>query len=296
MKKMIGSFLMFVAVSSIAFPVSAHMLWVNLYESFAHPPGHVIASIGWGHTVPLDDLPGALKLESYELIGPDHGKTALQLPLSEERDDFLPTPTGLQISSGDLGIRKFTLEEKSKPGTYQVSLVSADNYFSLYLDEEGRKKWAPKAMDELENATQVLAGMKYKSCAKAYFTLGGEWTQPEPLHNDLELLPLTDLSDVRVGDLVKFRVTLLGDPLSTTPEKGLEYLTANSNTFGGPDKFFLASMLHKGEAQFRMPAAGQWVVNIYTSYDVDPENGPEELIGKCTKVFYSGTVSFHVKP
>jgi hypothetical protein len=45
-----------------------------------------------------------------------------------------------------------------------------------------------------------------------------------------------------------------------------------------------------------MPAAGQWVVNIYTSYDVDPENGPEELIGKCTKVFYSGTVSFHVKP
>jgi hypothetical protein len=45
-----------------------------------------------------------------------------------------------------------------------------------------------------------------------------------------------------------------------------------------------------------MPAAGQWVVSVYTSYDVDAEKGPEELKGKCTKVFYAGTMAFNVKP
>lgn len=31
---------------------AAHTLWVNLYESHAHPPGHVLATIGWGHALP----------------------------------------------------------------------------------------------------------------------------------------------------------------------------------------------------------------------------------------------------
>ena len=85
-------------------------------------------------------------------------------------------------------------------------------------------------------------------------------------------------------------------PLSTTPEKGLEYITATSNTFGGPDGFFLSAMLHNGKGSFRLPTAGQWVVNVYTSYDVDPEKDPKTLVGKCTKVFYAGTISFNVKP
>jgi uncharacterized GH25 family protein len=166
----------------------------------------------------------------------------------------------------------------------------------VYLNEKGRKKWAQKAMDEVRDATKVLAGMKYKSYAKAFFTVGGEWSRPEPVGYDLELLPLTDLSGVRAGDVVRFEVSLMGKPLSTSPEKSLEYITAHSNAFGGPDGFFLASMLHNGKGQFRMPAAGQWVVNVYTSMDVDPEGPYRDLAGKCTKVFYSGSISFQVKP
>ena len=47
-----------VVLASIIFSTQAmaHTLWINLYESFAHPPGHAIVSLGWGHTVPMDDL------------------------------------------------------------------------------------------------------------------------------------------------------------------------------------------------------------------------------------------------
>ncbi len=295
MKKTAISLFMVLMCMLFAVPASAHTLWINLYECFAHPPGHAIASIGWGHRIPLDDLLDQLTLASYELVDPECNRTSLPLPIAK-KDASFQTASGIEVSVGDAGLRKLRLTDKVKPGTYQVALASADNYYSTYLDEKGHKKWVPKAMNQVEGAKEVLAGMKYKSYAKAFFTVGGKWTEPNPLGNDLELMPLTDLSRVHAGDMVSFSVTLLGKPLTTMPEKSLEYITATSNTFGGPDGFFLAAMLHKGKGSFRFPTAGQWVVNVYTSYDVDPAKDPKELVEKCSKVFYAGTISFDVKP
>ncbi|MDL1965022.1 MAG: hypothetical protein LWW98_12010 [Deltaproteobacteria bacterium] len=44
-----------VVLASIIFSTQAiaHTLWINLYESFAHPPKHAILSLGWGHVVPM---------------------------------------------------------------------------------------------------------------------------------------------------------------------------------------------------------------------------------------------------
>ena len=286
---------MILVCMSITVPASAHTLWINLYECFTHPPGHAIAAIGWGHRIPMDDLLDRLTLASYEMVDPDLNRTALPLPAAQ-KGETLETGSGIAVTAGDAGLRKLSLTDNAKPGTYQVALASGDNFYSMYLDEKGRKKWVPKPMDRVEGAKEILAGMKYKSYAKAFFTVGGKWTAPKPLGHDLELMPLTDLSNVHMGDMVSFEVTLMGKPLSTMPEKSLEYITATSNTFGGPDGFFLSAMLHNGKGSFRMPTAGQWVVNVYTSYDVDPAKAPKALVEKCTKVFYAGTVSFNVKP
>ena len=295
MKKNAINLFMILVCLLITVPASAHTLWINLYECFTHPPGHAIAAIGWGHRIPLDDLLDQVTLAAYELVDPDLKRTALPLPATKKGETF-ETGSGMAVSVGDAGLRKLSLTENAKPGIYQVALASGDNFYSTYLDEKGRKKWVPKPMNQVEGAKEILAGMKYKSYAKAFFTVGGKWTDPKPLGNDLELMPLIDLSHVHVGDMVSFKVTLMGEPLSTMPEKGLEYITATSNTFGGPDGFFLSAMLHNGKGSFRMPTAGQWVVNVYTSYDVDPEKGPKALAEKCTKVFYAGTISFNVKP
>lgn len=44
-----------VAVIVVASHVCAHSLWVNSFESFSHQPGHTTLSLGWGHTLPIDD-------------------------------------------------------------------------------------------------------------------------------------------------------------------------------------------------------------------------------------------------
>ena len=288
-----------VVLASIIFSTQAmaHTVWVNLYESFAHPPGHAIASIGWGHVVPMDDFlaseTGSIQLASYELIDPDFKSTALPLP-DMKIHEKMKTSSGMTFQSGDLGIRKLGLTDKTKPGTYQVAVVSRDNFFSQYLDKKGKPKMVGKAMDEIKGAQKILRGIRYKSFAKAYFAVQ-KWTEPKALGHDLEIMPMIDLSNVHVGDKVPFEVTFMGKPLSTSFESH-EYLTATSNSFGGPDGFFLSSMIYKGKARFRMPAAGQWVVNVYVHQDVTGKNELKHLADKCTIVYYGATVSFHVKP
>ena len=275
----------------------AHTLWINLYESFAHPPGHAIVSLGWGHTVPMDDLlaskDGSLQLATFDLIDPDLNGTALPMPVLK-MEDVIKTSGGMTAQCGDLGIRKLGLTDKTNPGTYQVAATSKEIFFTKYLDKKGNQKMAPKTMDKVKDADKILAAIKYKSFAKA-FTAVKKWTDPKPLGYELELMPLTDLSNVHVDDMVHFNVTFMGKPFTCTSDK-IEYMTATSNSFGGPDGFQLYSYLINGKAQFRMPAAGQWVVNVYIRQKVTPDNELKELSGKCTTVWYAGTISFNVKP
>ncbi|WP_419657188.1 DUF4198 domain-containing protein [Desulfosarcina variabilis] len=44
--------------------------------------------------------------------------------------------------------------------------------------------------------------MKYQAFAKSYVTVC-KWTNPRPLGHGLEIIPLTDLSNLHVSDLVK---------------------------------------------------------------------------------------------
>jgi hypothetical protein len=44
--------------------------------------------------------------------------------------------------------------------------------------------------------------VKYQAFAKSYVTVC-KWTNPRPLGHGLEIIPLTDLSNLHVSDLVK---------------------------------------------------------------------------------------------
>ena len=297
MKKKILSVIVVLASIIFSSQVMAHTLWINLYESFAHPPGHAMVSLGWGHAVPMDDLlvskTAPLQLATFELIDPDFNRTALPMPVLK-MEDVMKTSSGMSAQCGDMGIRKLGLTDKTKPGTYQVAVTSKDNFFTMYLDKKGKQKMVTKPLDQVKGVGKILTSIKYKSFAKAFFAVK-KWTDPKPLGFDLEIMPMTDLSNIHVGDVAPFQIIFMGKPFSCGPSS-IEYITATSNSFGGPDGFFLAAYIINGKAQFRMPAAGQWVVNVYVKQDVTPESDLKELVGKCTTVYYAGTISFNVKP
>ena len=87
--------LLLIAFSSQAI---AHSLWINLYESYTHPPGHAIVSLGWEHAVPMDDLLvskfGSIQLATFDLIDPDFNKTALPMPVLK-KENTIKTSSGM---------------------------------------------------------------------------------------------------------------------------------------------------------------------------------------------------------
>ena len=275
----------------------AHTFWVNLTEAMNHPPGHVTAILGFGHALPIDDLlvgeHGAIKIGKYELVGPDGKSFDLGIvdPTPIPSQKALDT---LKVEQGDLGLRKISLSKESAPGAYQVVAESLPMFLTTYKDEKGRKRMAPQPMNAVKGMAKVVESFRYQSYAKSFFGVK-EWSEPKQKGHLLEVMPLTDMSNIHEGDLVRFKVTFKGQPVNADSEF-IATMNCYSNTFGGPDGFHLSGYIIGGEVQFRMPAAGQWVASVLYEEKVGSNPAVKEFEGMCTKVFTASSVGFTVKP
>ncbi|HAS89584.1 MAG TPA: DUF4198 domain-containing protein [Desulfovibrio sp.] len=285
-----------IAIFMAAPKAQAHSFWINLFESKAHTPGHVISALGWGHTPPLDDLTtspdGSVTLDTYELVTPDEKHIALGLPQTETKIDSHASYAN--VITGDAGIKKIALLPDSKPGVYQVTASSKAGFFTRYKDSKGKMRMAAKPLDKLKGVEQVFESFRYTMNAKSFYAIG-EWQRPAALGYDLEIIPETDLSTVRAGEIVEFSVSFMNKPVSTD-SNAINYMTLMSDTFGTPDGFFLSAYIMDGKARFRIPTAGHWVANVYLPQEVTATGPLKKYAGKCRKNFSAATVSFTVMP
>jgi len=148
-------------------------------------------------------------------------------------------------------------------------------------------------MDKLDNIKKVLMSVKYQAYAKSYLSLG-KWSEQKATGIGLEIIPKTDLSNVKVGDLVKFEVLFYGKPLSVNA-KSMEFITAMSNSFGQNDEFSLFSYIKEGKAQFRVQTVGQWIVSCNHKDDVTKDGDLKDLYGKVNSLYNGATLTFNVK-
>ncbi|MCG8632689.1 MAG: DUF4198 domain-containing protein, partial [Desulfobacterales bacterium] len=153
---------------------------------------------------------------------------------------------------------------------------------------------ATKPMDEIKGAKSFDFSTRYKAVATSYIGVKN-WTKPVSVGHDLELMPETDLSRVKAGDVVRFAVSLKGKSVTSDME-GLNFLHMTSNTFGGPDNYMLAAYVLDGKAQIRVPTAGEWVASVMIKKEVRPDNELRALSKKCKSIYYGSTVSFNAKP
>jgi uncharacterized GH25 family protein len=291
--------ILFSIVLTFFFASSAmsHSLWINLHESYAHNPGHAISSIGWGHSVPMDDFLGSkaglIEIEKYEILSPDGTISSLGIPEIKPLEKT-KTSSGITISKGDLAARKIGLTDLSQKGTYQVTASLKSKFFTSYIDKNGKTKMVTKPMDEVKDAKSFNLSIKYKNEAKSYMTID-RWSDPKPSGNTVEITPMSDLSKLKPDDLAEFEITLNGKSLSSSKQEP-NYIYAASNTYGGPDNFSLCSMIRNGKAQIRIPSAGQWLISVNVKKNVDKDNELKELYGKCQSISYRSSLTVNVKP
>jgi len=287
------------AVVSAVFAVSsahAHSIWINAFESHAHKPPHTMVSLGWGHALPMDDIltspNGSLAIEQFELLDPALKKTDLLKPESKISKPELETGN-FDLFAADLAVQKIAMKIDSAQGVYQLAAVSKPSFFTQYIDKSGKPRMQLKPKDELDDIKQVLMCVKYQAFAKSYVTVG-KWTNPKPLGHGLEIIPRTDLSDLHVGDLVTVDVLFNGEPLTATA-KSIEYITAQSGSFGQSDGFCPMSYLMDGKAQFRVQSSGQWMIDVSHKDDVTADGPLKDFFGKAEQVYHGASLTFTVK-
>ena len=285
--------LLLIAFSS---SVQAHSVWINSFESHAHQPPHTMVSLGWGHALPMDDIltspNGRIAIERFELLDPELKKTDLLKPEFKLSKPDLSTDN-FDLFAADLAAQKVALKKDSAQGVYQFSAVSKPTFYTKYIDKKGKTRLKLKPKNEVKDIKKVLMAVKYQAFAKSYLTVG-KWTNPKPLGHGLEIIPRTDLSNLHVGDLVEVDVLFYGKPLSATA-KSMEYITAQSSSFGQSDGFSLFSYIMKGKAQFRVQSSGQWMITVNHKEDVTEDGNLKDLYGKTDQVYHGASLTFNVK-
>ncbi len=282
----------FLSVSSLY----AHSLWVNSFESFTHKPGHTTVSLGWGHSLPVDDIlnspNGKVLIEDFSIINPSGEKLKLNIPKTEDVKASKKN-ANLEVFDAKIALQKIAFKKDSQKGVYTIQAKSKPTFYTNYIDKKDRQRLKLTTMDKIKDIKKVLMSVKYEAFAKSYVTLD-KWSERKATNKGLEIIPKTNLSNVRVGDLVEFEVLFYGKPLNVSA-KSMDYISASSNTFGQKDGYALMSYIVEGKAQIRVQSAGQWIVSCTHKDTVKKDGKLKDLYGKVNFVFNASSVTFNVQ-
>lgn len=276
---------------------NAHDFYINLIAPNEAKPWSATASIGWGHTLPFEDFFGAKNLQSYEIYDPNMKKMALKfdentnmeaMKLAHEKPskDFPQA----NVVSGDGYMQRIFFNDDSKQGVYQVAATTEMLHFAEWIDEKGRERWGKKYLDELKDAKEIKSCRTFQSFAKAYVGYG-EWKKPSPIGHELELVPISDLSNVKVGDEVEFEVLFMGKPLDGAIDGIPSQIRAHGEQSGAG---FIGAYVSGGKAKFRVTSSGKWTAVLNIRKSVNEKTAPE-LVGKALQKGYNASVTFGVK-
>jgi hypothetical protein len=247
------------ASSSLACSTAmAHTMWLNLVPEPVEQ--HVIASVAYGDFMPGSELLtpewGNMSLVSYELISPGGQRSALGVPVLKAIPPENGGPGVTLQRGGDTGVRKIAFGAEATKGTYQIAAQSALLQYITYRNGKGEETSSDQPYAALRDVKEVVEVARDLFFMKAMYSVGG-WSDPAALDQAFEIVPLADLSGLKVGDRVRFKVLLNGAAWKASGGS----ISAENAAFG--DRWGIESTLKYSEGEFRIPAAGLWRVDAY---------------------------------
>ena len=129
---------------------------------------------------------------------------------------------------------------------------------------------------------------------KAMFAVGG-WSEPKPVGQLFEIVPLSDLNAAKVGDIVRFKVLL--DGRAWTPKDMAPQLTAQNTAFGDAWGVFIP--LTYGEGSFRLTHSGLWKLHARFRAPIGSDELYTKLVPGAPKeapIHFESTFVMNVKP
>lgn len=263
--KTINQTVLALVLASIAAGASAHKPWIMPTSTFIEAKEVTVTIDGAISDQLFEFDTNTMKFDGAMVTDPDGAVTAI------------PAPTSSRFrSSVDLKL--------PKDGTYKVALVSSNTVGSYKLGGE-MKRFRNEA-DLPAGATDVTRSTTHSRIETFVTANKASMGAFKPSGEGLEMIPLTNPTELRSGEMARVRFTLDGKPLANQPFSliagGVRYRSVLGEIRLLTDA--------KGEAAIKLPGANQYWLG--TSFPNDQRKGPLEYGAQR----YSYTATLAVLP
>jgi uncharacterized GH25 family protein len=251
------------SLSTVAF---SHTFWLNATDYFPeiYSPEYGARTkvyFGWGHGYPVADFLLAEDLSEFRLITPK-GESE---PIKPGVGGFLATELIF-----------------SKKGTHIVAASLKPGFYTMYV-EKGKihHRSVPKT-----GLNGVILSLHFEQYAKALINIDGSSEAfGKPVGHTLEIIPLLNPAECKVGNYLPVQVLFKGRPARFCPVYGTY---AGFST--GDDFAFATTADGQGKAKIRILHHGPWLIKAKIKLPA-----PYELKDKCNELSYTATLTFEVK-
>ena len=274
MKTRFGAAMLYFALTlmTTCLPATAHNLWLNPGDYFPQVGTTVDIGIGWGHSYPANRIHQEVKedrVQEISAVDPDGLTTALTRV----------SPAFYKLSV-------------DKPGAYLVTAKIKSGCFTMTT--EGRK-WGDK-----KSVADPIKCINYHIEAKTVLLAGGSdgnlgFATGQPL----EIIPLTNLNNLKNGDNFDFKVLFQGKPLPNATVKATyagfdppviaPHGTSHNSVKKAEKRYPVETTTDdQGRATVTVTKVGYWLILL-------SHKPPYPDKATCDEYMYNQTLAFQVR-
>ena len=232
----------------------AHYPWVEVGDSASGAKNGPQIRIGWGHSFPSENFLSGDDLEEL----------------------FLLSPTGARIAMQPKTATEFAIQKRLADGTYLVAAQRKVSFYTKTID--GGKRQSKKGLDNVLKCSWSTMSMK------GVVTVGaGKGAVDQLVGHPLEIIPLANPAQLKVGDMLPVRVLFRGKPYSG--EIAVVYHTLAEKKETPTDPFTTDA---DGRGSLRIASPGVWLLKVQHEL---PFARPEE----CDVESYVATLTFAIR-
>lgn len=229
----------------------AHYPWL-MASDFTPAEGRTAnVFLAWGHAFPFEGFMTEDRVGSVEIVSPDGKRSAL-------------AASGAGYATPEL-----------KEGGYVVLASQKSSFYTR--TKQGSKRQSKEGLNDVIRCSYSSNNMK------AILTVGGEDDGKigESFGQPLEIIPLSDPSELQVGDYMDVKITLRNEPYS-----GMVYATYAGFSTEGAYAYTVEA--DDGKASIRILHPGQWLVRAKAE-----QAYPDPKV--CDIESYTTTLTFAVR-
>ncbi len=207
----------------------AHFPWINVDDYSPEVGSSPHITIGWGHHYPLGGFLKKDDLKSFIIIDPDGKKE----PISSRSElEFQPE------------------NSFSNPGVYLVAAQRKTGFYTKTT--QGGKRQSKEGLNNIIKCSRSQMNMK------SIINVGrGDGKIDGKVGHSLEIVPLANPADLRVGDYLPVQVFLNGKPYSDKLFATYMGFSTEKDVFA-----YATKTDHQGKGEIRILQPGIWLLKI----------------------------------